>query len=132
MKYTIAPLLGVVCLLGACASTPAAPTFGDEIRLSGVSNQALADEWDEATKDERKALKLVDDGRDRLTKGEKMIVQAKKDTRKGEDLIERGESEIRQGERDAASAKQRREQAEDRYRSATGTSLLSAATGGGE
>ncbi len=129
MKIMIAPLLGAVCLLGACASTPAVPTFGDEIRSSAGDYGALASEWDQATKAERKALKLAEDGRERLAKGEKMIVNAQKDLRKGEDLVTRGESEIRQGDRDAAAAKSRRESVEARYKSATGTTIGSAVTG---
>ena len=105
MNHTVLIAAVTAGLLAGCASQPE-PTFGDQIRASGVGN--LAGDWEKAQADVRKAKDLREEGEARVERGERLIREAKRDIERGENMIERGKREAAQGKREEDAARARR------------------------
>ncbi len=118
MKLVITSALMAITLgLGACASTPVVG-MGSDMKATAATYGDYSKSWEKASKDERKALDLMEDGEKRVAKGEKLIREARKDIRRGEEMIEKGEAEVRKGTRDSEAAKAERIRIENEYKRA--------------
>ncbi|MCR9223354.1 MAG: hypothetical protein NXH70_04730 [Hyphomonas sp.] len=130
MKIVITSTLAAITLfLGACASTPVSG-LGSDINAAAGEYGEYSKQWERASRDERNALKMIEDGEQRIAKNEKKIREANKDIRKAEAAIERGEGEIRRGTREAEVAKVKRLDVEARYKDAARIDDERAAEGG--
>lgn len=113
MRLITGLLVGSLLLTTACATSNTAPTFGDEIRGSGLGS--LGADWDKADKAVRDAQSELKTANQHVERGDKLVREAEKTRKRGEDPIRKGEREKRDAERTIVNARADRARIEAKF-----------------
>lgn len=113
MKLKTGILITSLLLATACSTGNNTPTFGDDIRGSGLGS--LGADWDKAGKALRDAQSELKTANQHVKRGEKLVREAEKTRSRGENLVGKGEREKRDAERAIINARADRARIDERF-----------------